>query len=205
MATSEVFTRLICLFEDYTIRRCWPQDSGQLPALSVLPSLVFDLDGEKARAILVAPRSDGRILAEPRKFEKVYLSVNMSSTVQEEVGYSMYRRGKNWVPCARSAIPELREGGKECVETIWNVQPDQFTDLLWGLIRWPIKQASFQKLWFVVSSDDHKQMVKAAFETIAQNQSSATVLQGAEVLSCPEHLRGFALLDDPRDSRKRVN
>jgi len=197
---EDVLTWLIRLFEDYTIRRCWPQDAGQPPTPSVEPTLVFDLSGGKARAIRVDPGHDGHILAELSKFEKVYLAAAIPAGVQDEVDYCMCARpgGKNWKLCAQAAIPELRAKGRECIENIWDAHPDQFPDLLWGLIRWQIKKHGLEQLWFLVSSDEETQMLKAALSTLAHNQPDrADLFQGDRVLLCPNSLWGFAFLDDP--------
>ena len=196
---DDILPRLICLFEDYTIRHCWPQETEQALTLSIVPTLVFDLSGEKVQAIRVSPGSDGRILAELSKFEKVYLAASMPSGTQDEVDYSMYLKVRRWLLCAPTEIPELRKSGRECIENIWNASPDRFPDLLWGLIRWQIKREDFQRLWFVVSSDDEARMVKSALGALTQDKPNAAgKLQLAKVSLCTDSLRGFSFLDDPQ-------
>jgi len=195
---DDILARLICLFEDYTIRRCWPQETEQSLTLSIVPTLVFDMSGEKAQAIRVSPGSDGRILVELSKFEKVYLAASMPNGTWDEVDYSMYLKGRHWLLCAVTEIPELRESGYECIESIWNSPPDQFPDLLWGLIRWQLRRDGFQQLWFVVSSSDEAQMVRSALVALTQNKPNATgKLQLAQVVQSTDSLRGFPFLDDP--------
>jgi hypothetical protein len=195
---DDTLARLICLFEDYTIRRCWPQETEQSLTLSIVPTLVFDMSGGKVQAIRVSPGSDGRILVELSKFEKVYLAASMPNGTRDEVGYSMYLKSQHWLLCAATEIPELRKSGYECIESIWNAPPDRFPDLLWGLIRWQIRQEDFQQLRFVVSSDGKTKMVKSALGVLTQSKpNAAEKLRLAQVLQSTDPLRGFLFLDDP--------
>lgn len=198
MIQQDDFSRLICLFEDYVLRRCWPEQGQQFPTPSILPSLVFDLGDTTARAIRVEPRNDGHIFAELCKFERVYLSAEMSSQTYDEVTYTFYRRGKNWILCAPPAIPELRQSGNECMETFWDAPLDTLAELLWALIRWPIKAGGFQRLFFVVDAQKQRQQIQTALHILAQQQSTVASLPDIQILLCPEHLHAFALLDDPQ-------
>jgi len=197
---GETLTRLIRLFEDYAVRRCWPQEEGgQHPTLSIEPALVFDLSDEKARAVRVDPGNDGRILTELRKFEKVYLAATIPHGVQDEVDYCVWSRSdsKNWRLCAQSTVRELRQKGYECIENIWNTPLEQFPDLLWGLIRWQLEQPGLRRLWFL-TSPERRERIETACETPVQEQSTcASLLKHARVLPYPDHVGGFAFLDAP--------
>ena len=199
MTRGDVLTRLICLFEDYTIRRCWPQMIESSSTLTIVPTLIFNMSGEKTQAIRITPGSNGPPLVELSKFEKVYLATSMPSSIQDEIDCSMYQKGRHWLLCARAEIPTLRQNGHRCIENIWNAPLDQFPDLLWGMIRWQIKQEDFQQLWFVVSSDDKRQRLKSALDVLTQSRpKAAEKLQLAQIALYTDSIRGFSFLNNPQ-------
>lgn len=186
---------LIRLFEDYTIRRCWPQGSGQGMALSIVPTLILDLSDSKARAIRVTLSHDGRILAETSKFQNVWASETMPSDVRSEVEYALYRRGKNWALCAAEALSVLHDKEHECVENMWDSAPELFSDLLLGLIRRQIQPRDFDRLVFVVPSGERESKVRAALGALSLGlPSGADLLNKAQILSLPHETAGFAFL-----------
>ena len=197
MTCNDDFSRLLCLFEDYTLQRCGADGGPQQLFPAIVPSLVFALGEKHARVIRIAPRNDGHILAELCKFERVYLSAGMPSETQDEVAYNFYRRGKNWVVCAPSAISERRQSGMPCITDFWNTPSEEFAALLWALMRWSLKSGDFEQIIFAVSTPAHRHQVQAALPILAQ-QKSVALLAAAQVLLRPESLRAFALLDDPQ-------
>ncbi|MBN1922805.1 MAG: hypothetical protein JW892_16265 [Anaerolineae bacterium] len=198
ISDSEDYPRLMCLFEDYALRRGWPDKGQQLTALSIATSLVFDLGAETARVMRVEPRNDGHILAEPIKFERVYVSIDKSSEVQEEVALKFFLRGKNWILCAPSAISSLRQEGNQCIDSLWDVSQEVFLELLWAIIRWPIKSNASHRVIFVVRTQAQRQRIQTALPILAHRQPAALPLLETEVLLCPENVRAFAMLDDPQ-------
>ncbi len=200
--TSDPLAEFIRALEDYAVRHYWSQDDGADTAPDVRSALVFDLSGEKVRAVQIVPRSDGGIQAERRSFERVYLADSIPSGVQDEVDDCMWARvgSQNWRLCDRAALPNLRQKGNDCIESIWRAPVEQFPDLLWGLIRWQIDASRPDQLWFLLKDTEgaRAEVVRTALRSLAVSQPSHADLfqQATGLLRRPAALRGFAFLDD---------
>jgi hypothetical protein len=190
--------RLVRLFEDYTIRRCWPEEVEQAPRLSVDPTLLFDLGDEKARAIHISRGSDEDIHTEQRPFTHVKVAASTQST-EEEVDYCFYQRGEHWLLCRRDVLDTLRDNGHECVEDMWSVTADLFPELLGALVRTPMKGLGDDQLKFLLPPE-RADKTRRALKVLSEESEDPGLrkLRHAEVLPRPDDdgLRGFVFLDD---------